>query len=127
VVAGASSPALAGPTTCPAISAGSGPFTKPSNPEALRQFETGNRAYKSVMDRTRVRGDAERERELDRAIEAYRAGAAIEDVSAFDFNLGQAYRVRGHSREAVEHLQRFLDCASPGMDPATRTSVEKKI
>lgn len=127
VVGSAASPVAAGPASCPANAPGSEPLAKPSNRDALRQFETGNRAYKLAMDRARPRSDAERDRELDRAIEAYQAGAAIQDVLAFDFNLAQAYRARGRIREAVARLVRIFDCASSSLDASARASIEKRL
>lgn len=115
----------ANPSTCPVVApatAGTLPG-KPTKPEAIRRFETGNRAYKSALARTGPR--AEVERELERALAEYRAGQAVEDAIAFEYNAAQAFKALGRAEDAVAHLQRFIDCAP--LDPSMRATVEKRL
>ncbi len=74
-------------------------LAQPEEPSARRHFTQGNRLYRA--------------RNLDDAIAAYRAGAAIEPVPVFDYNLGQCYRKLGRHAEAIRHYERFLRNGRP--------------
>src|SRR5882757_7272393 len=96
---------------------------KPTSPAALAHFVAGNRLFKSGQNKTRALVD--RLRDLRAAIDEYRAGAAVEDVPAFDYNLGHAAELIDDIPNAVEHLQRFLDRAQPASP--IREEVEEEL
>jgi tetratricopeptide (TPR) repeat protein len=77
-------------------------LASPRHPDALLHFKRGNRLY--------------RVRKINEAISSYQAGAAIEPVPVFDFNLGQSYRQSGKYQEAVWHYERFLRQGQPRSD-----------
>jgi len=72
----------------------------PAEPAALTHYTQGNRLY--------------RLRKFEEAIVEYQAGAMIEPVPAFDYNLGQCYRQLGKYTEAIWHYERFLKSGQPG-------------
>ena len=65
-------------------------------------------------------------REFDKAIEAYKAGALVEDAPVFHYNLGQCYRQLGRPEDAIWHYQRFLDRANP-LPPKYKQAAEDFI
>ncbi len=71
----------------------------PAEPAALTHYTQGNRLY--------------RLRKFEEAIIEYQAGAMIEPVPAFDYNLGQCYRQLGKYTEAIWHYERFLKSGQP--------------
>lgn len=109
-------------SACPASSP---PASKPVDREAVAHLSAGNRAYKATLDRKHPLSDAERQHQLENAIDEYTAGQRCDDAFVFDFNLGQAYAALGKRREALEHLLRFRDRAD--LDDADRANVEKRI
>jgi tetratricopeptide (TPR) repeat protein len=84
------------------------PRAKPTNPVALKHFLSGHRFF--------------RVREFDKAIAEYKAGALLEDVPVFQYNLAQSYRMAGQYEEALWHYENFLGRLPPG-DPS-RAKVE---
>jgi hypothetical protein len=75
------------------------PFTKPASVEARDRLSRGNKLYRV--------GD------FEKAIEEYEAGALVEPVPIFDYNLGQCYRQLGEYEAAKRHYARFLSGARP--------------
>lgn len=75
------------------------PLAKPTAAAARDHLAAGNKLY--------------RLREFDKAIEEYKAGALIEDVPVFYFNLGQCYRQLGRYEDAIWHYDRFLQRGKP--------------
>ena len=69
-------------------------LSKPKSPEARKHLEQGNQYY--------------RVREFDKAIKEYKAGAVLEDVPIFLYDLGQAYRQLGKYEEAIWYYRRYL-------------------
>lgn len=74
-------------------------LTPPKDPAAHSHFTKGNRLY--------------RVRKIDEAVAAYQAGAVIEPVPVFDYNLGQCYRKLGKPADALWHYERFLRNGRP--------------
>lgn len=74
-------------------------LAKPKIAEAKEHLSKGNRLY--------------RVREFERAIEEYKAGAIIEDVPVFGYNLAQCYRQIGRYEEAIWHYERFMFRVKP--------------
>jgi tetratricopeptide (TPR) repeat protein len=74
-------------------------LAQPKAPEARAHYTQGNRLY--------------RIRKLDDAVAAYQAGALIEPVPVFDYNLGQCYRKLGRHADALWHYERFLRNGRP--------------
>ncbi len=52
-------------------------------------------------------------REFEKAAEEYKAGALVEDVPVFHYNLGQCYRQLDRYEDAIWHYERFLDRGKP--------------
>jgi tetratricopeptide (TPR) repeat protein len=75
------------------------PLAKPANAVAREHLTTGNRLY--------------RLRELEKAIEEYKAGAVREDVPVFHYNLGHCYRLLGRYADAIWQYETFLDRGKP--------------
>jgi hypothetical protein len=75
------------------------PFTKPASVEARDRLSRGNNLYRV--------GD------FEKAIEEYEAGAVVEPVPIFEYNLGQCYRQLGEYDAAKRHYERFLSGARP--------------
>lgn len=75
------------------------PLSKPANQVAREHLSQGNKLY--------------RLRNFEQAIEAYKAGALIEDAPVFAYNLGQCYRQLGTYDAAIWHYERFLSRANP--------------
>jgi len=84
---------------------------KPSSPAARAHLEQGNRLYRIL--------------EYDKAIEEYKAGAAIEGHEIFYYNLAQAYRMTLRYAEAIPLYEQWLARAQPS--GALRAAVEKHI
>lgn len=76
-----------------------GPFARPTKQEARDHLDRGNRLYNT--------------RSFDEAIIEFKAGALVEPVPVFDYNLGQAYRQVGKYQEAIWHYDRFLQHGRP--------------
>lgn len=81
---------------------------QPTTPEAKRHFAEGTRLY--------------RQREFEKAIEAYKAGAMLENAPIFSHNLAQCYRELGRYEEAIWYFERFLHSAQPSRD--TKAKIE---
>lgn len=77
-------------------------LAEPKEPEARQHFVKGNRLY--------------RIRKFEEAIAEYQAGAVIEVMPVFDYNLGQSYRQLGEYKDAIWHYERFLKNGRPGPD-----------
>jgi tetratricopeptide (TPR) repeat protein len=75
------------------------PLAKPASTTARDHLTEGNKLY--------------RLREFEKAIEAYKAGALVEDVPVFHYNLGQCYRQLGRYSDAIWHYERFIERAKP--------------
>ncbi len=93
----------------------------PTEPTALAHYTQGNRLY--------------RLRKFDDAVAEYQAGAMIEPVAVFDYNLAQCYRQLGKYTEAIWHYERFLKNGQPGKERTAlvtgflsqmRTELERK-
>jgi hypothetical protein len=82
--------------------AGDPSLAEPKEPEARQHFVQGNRLY--------------RIRKFEEATAEYQAGAVIEVVPVFDYNLGQCYRQLGKYKDAIWHYERFLKNGRPGPD-----------
>lgn len=74
-------------------------LAQPKEPAARLHFTQGNRLY--------------RIRKFDEAVAEYQAGAVIEPVPVFDYNLGQCYRKLGKHADAIWHYERFLRNGQP--------------
>jgi tetratricopeptide (TPR) repeat protein len=74
-------------------------LAQPTEPAARLHFTQGNRLY--------------RIRRFEEAVAAYQAGAVIEPVPVFDYNLGQCYRKLGRHADALWHYERFLRNGRP--------------
>ncbi len=74
-------------------------LAKPRNATAQQRLAAGNKLY--------------RVREFDKAVDEYKAGALVEDVPVFHYNLGQCYRQLGRYDDAIWHYERFLDRSKP--------------
>jgi tetratricopeptide (TPR) repeat protein len=70
------------------------PLARPAKREAREHLDRGNKLYNL--------------RSFDDAIAEFKAGAIIEPVPVFDYNLGQAYRQLGKCQDALWHYDRFL-------------------
>ena len=81
------------------MAAAADPLARPGHPEAVACLLRGNRLYAV--------------REFDKAIEQYKAGALLEDVPVFQYNLAQAYRVTGRYEDALWHYERFVKRTNP--------------
>jgi len=75
------------------------PLAKPNAAEAREHLSRGNKLYNV--------------RSFEEAIAEYKAGALIESVPVWDYNLGQCYRQLGKYQEAIWHYERFLARAQP--------------
>lgn len=84
---------------CAHVAYGDDSFAKLTVAAARDHFTTGNKLY--------------RLREFDKAIEEYKAGALIEDVPVFYYNLAQCYRQLGRYEDAIWHYDRFLQRGNP--------------
>jgi hypothetical protein len=82
-----------------AIAHAGGPLARPSSPDARAHLDRGIKLYE-------VRSFAE-------AIAEFKAGAIIESVPVFDYNLGQCYRQLGKYEDALWHYDRFLNYGNP--------------
>lgn len=74
-------------------------LAKPKNAIAQQRLAAGNKLY--------------RVREFEKAVEEYKAGALVEDVPVFHYNLGQCYRQLGRYEDAIWHYERFLERGKP--------------
>ncbi|MDQ3366354.1 MAG: tetratricopeptide repeat protein [Myxococcota bacterium] len=74
-------------------------LAKPQVAAARDHLSAGNKLY--------------RLREFEKAVEAYKAGALVEDVPVFHYNLGQCYRQLGRYEDAIWHYDRFLERGKP--------------
>lgn len=74
-------------------------LAKPKNATAQQRLAAGNKLY--------------RVREFEKAVEEYKAGALIEDVPVFHYNLGQCYRQLGKYEDAIWHYERFIERGKP--------------
>lgn len=74
-------------------------FAKPTSPEAKEHLKRGNRLYLV--------------RSFDEAIAEYKAGALLEPLPVFDYNLGQCYRLTAKYPEAIWHYERFMRYGQP--------------
>ncbi|MBA3451973.1 MAG: hypothetical protein H0T42_02610 [Deltaproteobacteria bacterium] len=74
-------------------------MAKPSQPAARERLTAGNKLY--------------RLREFAKAVEEYKAGALIEDVPVFHYNLGQCYRQLDRFEDAIWHYERFVERGKP--------------
>lgn len=74
-------------------------MAKPSQPAARERLTAGNKLY--------------RLREFAKAVEEYKAGALIEDVPVFHYNLGQCYRQLDRYEDAIWHYERFVERGKP--------------
>jgi hypothetical protein len=72
---------------------------KPTKQDARQHLKQGNGFYNRAK--------------WDDAIREYEAGAAVEDVPLFDYNLGQSFRLAGAYQAAILHYERFLDRGRP--------------
>jgi tetratricopeptide (TPR) repeat protein len=75
------------------------PLARPNQQQARAHLDRGNRLYNT--------------RDFEAAIDEFKAGALIESVPVFFFNLGQAYRQLGRYKEAIWHYERFLEQGRP--------------
>ncbi len=75
------------------------PLAKPKDPTAQQRLTAGNKLY--------------RVREFEKAVGEYKAGALIEDVPVFHYNLGQCYRQLGKYEDAIWHYERFIERGKP--------------
>src|ERR1041384_1339104 len=75
------------------------PLARPTKHEAREHLDRGNKLYNL--------------RSFDEAIVEFKAGAIIEPVPVFDYNLGQAYRQLGKYQDALWHYDRFLNYGHP--------------
>ncbi len=75
------------------------PLAKPKDTTAQQRLAAGNKLY--------------RVREFEKAVEDYKAGALIEDVPVFHYNLGQCYRQLGKYNDAIWHYERFIERGKP--------------
>jgi len=75
------------------------PLARPTKREAREHLDRGNKLYNL--------------RSFDEAIAEFKAGAIIEPVPVFDYNLGQAYRQLGKYQDALWHYERFLKYGHP--------------
>ena len=74
-------------------------LAKPKDATAQQHLAAGNKLY--------------RVREFEKAVDDYKAGALIEDVPVFHYNLGQCYRQLGRYKDAIWHYERFLERGNP--------------
>jgi tetratricopeptide (TPR) repeat protein len=74
-------------------------LSRPTKQEARAHLAQGNRFY------TRARWDD--------ALREYKAGAEVEDLPVFDYNVAQALRMRGDYQESLLYYERFLDRGQP--------------
>lgn len=74
-------------------------FAKPASAAARGHLARGNKLYGI--------------RSFDEAVAEYKAGALVESVPVFDYNLGQCYRQLGRYQEALWYYQRFLAHGDP--------------
>jgi tetratricopeptide (TPR) repeat protein len=75
------------------------PLAKPKNATAQQRLAAGNKLY--------------RVREFEKAVEEYKAGALVEDVPVFHYNLGQCFRQLGRYEDAIWHYERFIERGQP--------------
>jgi len=83
---------------CSSTWAGNG-FKNPTNPKAKAHLQRGNRYYKL--------------QDFKQAIVEYKAGALIEDLPVFLYNLGQSYRQQGAYANAIWYYKRYLSQGIP--------------
>jgi tetratricopeptide (TPR) repeat protein len=74
-------------------------MAKPKDAAAQARLSGGNKLY--------------RVREFEKAVDEYKAGALIEDVPVFHYNLGQCYRQLGRYEDAIWHYERFIERGKP--------------
>ena len=74
-------------------------MAKPTKSAARDRLSAGNKLY--------------RIREFEKAAEEYKAGALIEDVPVFYYNLGQCYRQLDRYEDAIWHYERFIERGKP--------------
>ena len=82
-----------------ATARGDDPLAKPDDAVARDYLQQGNRFYHL--------------HELDRAIDAYKAGSLRDDKAVFLYNLAQCHRQLGNFAESIWHYERFLARARP--------------
>jgi tetratricopeptide (TPR) repeat protein len=68
--------------------------------QAKRHFRTGARYFQQGK--------------YDRAIDEYQEAQRLLPLPDFDFNLGQAYRLKGDKHAAIEAYERYLNAAPDG-------------
>jgi hypothetical protein len=96
---------------------------KPTQAEAVAHYKEGNRLVTHARDEGRPFAD--RVRDLRAAIVEYEIGARVEDVPAFDYNIGIAATRLGDKAQAVAHFLRFLEKGQPRAD--LRANVEQQL
>lgn len=74
-------------------------FKNPTKPKAKAHLQRGNRYYKL--------------QDFKQAIVEYKAGALIEDLPIFLYNLGQSYRQQGAYANAIWYYKRYLSQGTP--------------
>lgn len=74
-------------------------FKNPTNPVAKAHLNKGNRLYKL--------------QDFKQAIKEYKAGALVEDLPIFLYNLGQSYRQMGDYANAIWYYKRYLRQGNP--------------
>jgi len=87
------------------------PLAMPTDAKAAEHLRAGKRLYGI--------------REFEKAIEEYKAGALVEDVPVFLFNIGQCFRKLNRYDDAIWHFERFLDRGQPTGD--VKDVVEKLL
>ena len=78
---------------------------------------------KEAFDRATAHYQAGR---YDDAIKAYEEAYAAAPLPAFHFNFGQAYRLKGDKRKAVEHYKKYLEL-EPGGEGAVEAQSQMAI
>jgi tetratricopeptide (TPR) repeat protein len=74
-------------------------LARPTKQEAREHMVQGNRFYNRAR--------------WEDAIREYKAGAQVEDVPAFDYNIAQTLRMRGDYQDSLLYYERFLDRGQP--------------
>jgi hypothetical protein len=87
------------------------PLAKPDDAVARDYLQQGNRFYHL--------------HQLDRAIDAYKAGSLRDDKAVFLYNLAQCHRQLGNFAESIWHYERFVARAHP--TGPLRTTIERFV
>ncbi len=74
-------------------------LARPTKPEAREHLTQGNLFY------NRAKWDA--------AVREYKAGAQLEDLPVFDYNIAQTLRLSGEYQDSLRFYERFLDRGQP--------------